>query len=116
MTCRASASLARHEHRLGDGHAGELHDVLGPLLVHGERRRKNARMRVGNRKHFEDALHAAVLAEAAVQRVEAHIRIDRRELTCEISIDVDLGDAIAVLTQRLPDRRAGVETDIALRR
>ena len=42
----------------------------GRRLVHRQRRRANARMRVGNAKPVEHALDRAILSEAAVQRVE----------------------------------------------
>ena len=80
---------ARHELRFGDRHAGGLHDVLGALLVHGERGREHARMRVGNAEHLEDALHAAVLAELAVQRVEAGIGLQLGEPRGDVAADID---------------------------
>ncbi len=59
--------------RLDDGQAGGGEDVLGALLVHGERRGQDARMGVGHPQQFEQALHAAILAPAAMQRVEDDI-------------------------------------------
>ena len=107
---------SRHQLRLGDWNTRELHDVLGTLFVHRQRRRKNARMRVRDGEHFEDALHATVLAELAVQRVETDIGIYGFELAPEVSIDVDLGDAITLAAQRFTDSRAGVEAHLAFRR
>ena len=52
-------------------------------------------MRVGDFEHFEDALHAAVLAELAVQRIEAGFGFEFRELIGDVAAGVDFGDAIA---------------------
>ena len=67
---------ARAPHRaLGDDavdhrQTGGAVDRLGAGLVHRQRRGQHAGMRIGDAHPFQQALHAAILAPAAVQRVE----------------------------------------------
>ncbi len=61
---------AGREDALGHAHADRGDDALGARLVHRDRRGEHARMRVGNAHQLEQALDAAILAEAAVQHVE----------------------------------------------
>ena len=66
------SALDHHALRRRAGRRGE--DVARHRLVHGERRGEHAGMGVGHGQHFEHALDAAVLAVAAVQGVEHHVR------------------------------------------
>src|SRR4029079_1692473 len=107
---------ARHKLRLRHRDAGELHDVFCALLMHGERRSQHAGMRVRNAENLKDSLHAAILAELAVQRVEARIRLQRMKLAGDAVADIDLGDAVAFLTQRFADGRARIQAHLAFGR
>ena len=51
----------------GDRDAAVAHDLLEQVLVHRERRGRDAGADVGNVRELEQALHRAVLAERAVQ-------------------------------------------------
>ena len=78
-TCRASHLVPRRRARSPTtGRPAAAIDVLGARLVHRQRRGEHAGMRVGNAQPFEHALDAAVLAPAAVQRVEGDVGLRRR--------------------------------------
>ena len=56
--------------------------TLALSLLHGERRGEHAGMRVGDAQDLQQALDRAVLAEAAVQRVEGDVGLElARELS-----------------------------------
>ena len=73
-------------------------------------------MRVWNAENLEDALHAAILAEPTVQRVETRIRVQCLKLARDAVADIDLGHAIAFLAQRLADGGARIQAYLALGR
>ena len=70
---RQASTLARHRQ------PGRREDLLGPRLVHGQRRGQHAGMGVGDPQPFQQALDAAVLAPAAVQRVERDVGLQSRQ-------------------------------------
>ena len=71
-------------------------------------------MRVGDAEQLEHALHAAVLAPAAVQRVEADLGLDGAQLVGEIAAGIDARHLIAGAFQRIRAGLARVEADLAL--
>src|SRR5512138_2872019 len=76
-------------------------------------------MGVGNADEVEDALDIAILAPAAMQRIEDDIwllRLDRLDQRWHIARDVNRGDLIAGLLQGGHAIGAAVERDLALRR
>ena len=76
-------------------------------------------MRVGDAEPVQDALDAAILAEAPVQGVEHHIglrvpqRLDQRG---GVLAHLDAGDLVPRLFQRGGALRAGGQRDLPLRR
>ena len=66
--------VAQHRDALRHRYPGRSHHQLRPFLVHRQGRRHHARMRIGNLQHLEHALDTAILAPAAMQRVEADSR------------------------------------------
>ena len=75
-------------------------DLLRALLVHRQRRGEHAGMGVGDPEPLEDALDAAVLAPAAVQRVEGDVGPRLAERRREVGAGVDLDDLESLLPQR----------------
>ena len=65
-------------------------------------------------QQLEQALHAAVLAPAAVQRIEADLGLDCGELLGEIAAGIDARDLVAGAFQRSRAGLARVEADLAL--
>ncbi len=101
-----SRSLAAGEdapRRHGNARRGE--NGFGDLLVHRRRRGEHAGMRIGDAQELEHALHHAVLAEAAVQRVEGCVRPQLRKALRRIEADVEAGHAKTFAFERL---RAGL--------
>ena len=98
------------------GDAGGAHHLLGALLVHGERRGQHAGVRVGDAQQLEQALHAAVLAPAPVQGVEADLGLHLGELLGEIAAGIDARHLVAGAFQRLGAGLARVEAHLALGR
>jgi hypothetical protein len=92
------------------GQAGGLEQTLGGRLVHGQGGGQQARVGVGNAHQLEDALDAAILAPAAVQRVEDGIgrRREGFDKGRHVVANVDFGHLVARLSQTL---RAGVSGD-----
>ena len=73
-------------------------------------------MGVGDADRLEHALDAAVLAEAAMQRVEAHVGAKRGELGRHVAPDIEAGHAVALRFERLGAGLAGTERDFPFRR
>ena len=69
----AGGVLALDHLAVGYRHTNSADDLLGQLLVHGQRRRQHAGMRIGNLQIFEDALDLPILAPAAMQSVETGV-------------------------------------------
>ncbi len=61
-------------------------------------------MGVGDGEILQDALDGAILAERPVQGVEGDIRRERRQHLADVATDVDAGDPIAFLLQRIGAR------------
>src|SRR5208282_2854915 len=80
-----------------------------------ERRRKHARMRVRDAHQFEQALHAAVFAPAAMQRVEHGIGPGGDELLFQMLRRIDLDHVETFVTQGLRAALAGDEAHLAFR-
>ena len=70
---RACRLGAGDDTAFSDGDAGSGKYGFGPLLVHGKRRSKHPGMSIRDAHRLQYALDAAVLAVAAVQRVETDI-------------------------------------------
>src|SRR5690606_24224579 len=68
-------------------------------------------MGVGNLEIFENALNGTVLTERAVKRVESHVRLQLAEYRCNIAVDVDARDAIALLLEGIRAGLAGRKAD-----
>ena len=76
--------------------------LLGAGLVHRQRRGQHARMGVGKAHPFEEALHGAVLAEAAMKGVEHRersVRAHRRQPRGEVPPGIDHGHVVTSLPQ-----------------
>ena len=73
-------------------------------------------MGVGDAHQFEQALHAAILAPAAMQRIEHSIRLCGREPRRQIVGRIDLDDIEAFFAQRVRASPPRHEADFALRR
>ena len=61
MRCAAAGGAPIGDDAFDHGQAGRAIDILGALLVHGERRRQHTGMGVGNAHQFQQALHACRL-------------------------------------------------------
>jgi hypothetical protein len=72
---------------------------LGALLVHGERGGEHAGMGVGDAQPFEQALHAAILAPAAMKRVERDVGGDLGKTLGEVRTCVHLHHVIPFCPQ-----------------
>src|SRR5512136_1433443 len=57
-------------------------------------------MSIGNAERLEYALDAAILAEAAMQRVEAHVGAELGEPGRHVAGDVEAGRAVALCLER----------------
>jgi hypothetical protein len=113
--------LPRHLSPVGDDafrhrNAGPLHHEFGLVLVHRERRREDARMRVGNAQYLEEALDGPVLADFAMQGIEGGVRHRRLEDEGDIGLHVDWRNPVALPFQGLGAGAAGGKADFALRR
>ena len=64
--------------------------VLGAFLVHGQRRGQDARMGIGQLLPFEEPLHTAILAPAAVERIEDDIGGDLGQTRNKVGARIDL--------------------------
>ena len=103
--------LSRHRNARAGEHA------LGHGLVHGHGGRHAARGGVGQGHDVEQALDAAVLAEATVQRVENHIRLCglyRGDKFGHVAWHVDLAHIETAGAQGFARSLAGDERDRAL--
>ncbi len=83
---------------------GRPGDLLGLLLVHGERRSQHAGVRVGNAQIFEDALNGAVLAEGTMQRIEGNVRPEFGKHTADVARNIDASDLVAFILERIGTR------------
>ena len=99
---------------LGHRHVGGAKQVLGDVLLHGERRRHHAGMAVRDRQNFEHALQRAVLARSPVQHVEGNVRLDRGEHRGDVAAHVDAGHPMATPRERLGAGLAGAQRYLAL--
>ena len=106
----------RHQPTLGHRQAGGGEDLLGLDLVHGHRRGQHARVGVGDPQPLQQALHAAVLAPAAVERVEHDVGARVRKPPDQVRPGVDLNHGIARGPQRGCALGARDEGDLALGR
>src|SRR5581483_8890610 len=80
--------------------AGGDEELLREPLVHRDRAPEDSRAGVGNRHRLEEALDAAVLAVAAVERVERDLDALGAEVGGHVPADRDLDDVVAALSQR----------------
>ncbi len=111
---RLGGFSARHDPAVGDRDAGRPHHLFRALLVHGERGGQHARVRVGHADQLQQTLHAAILAPAAVQGIEAHLGLHGAQLIGEIAAHVDEGHLVAGLLQGRAARLARIEAHLAL--
>src|SRR5258706_5046770 len=91
-------------------------DALGAQLVHGERRREHAAAGVGNAEPFEDPLHGAVFAEAAMQGNEDALEAFLLERGEVFLLRVEGMRVDAFRAQRLQHHAAALQRDLAFRR
>ena len=111
----AALDLARGPEAGGhDRQPGGGIGALGLFLVHRQRRGQHARMGIGNAHPFEDALNAAVLAPAPVQRIEGDIGLQRGETRAEIGAGIDLSNGITLFPQRFRAFMPGRQRHLAL--
>src|SRR6478735_1616014 len=73
-------------------------------------------MGVGDADRLKHALDAAILAEAAMQRIEADVWAKRCELGRHVAPDIEAGHAVALRFERLGAGLAGTERDFPFRR
>src|SRR6185295_586260 len=93
-----------------------LPDALGAQLVHRQRRGQHAAAGVWNAEPFEDALHRAVFAEAAVQRDEHALEALLFQGGEVALLWIERVGVDAFRTQRLEHHAAAFEGDLALGR
>ena len=99
----------RHDAAARDRQSGGGEHRLRRDLVHGQRRGAHAGMGVGDRQPVEHALDRAVLAEAAMQRVEhgVGLRRQRGDDGGEVVAHLDRRDVEAGLAQSGDHLQAG---------
>ncbi len=90
--------------------------LLGLALVHRERRGEHVGAGVRNAEHLEQALDAAVLAPATVERDEGDIHLLLAERDIDIAIDIDRDRIVAALAKRHEHGLAGAERHVAFAR
>ena len=73
-------------------------------------------MGVGDAERLQHALDAAILAEAAMQRVEADVGAKLGELGRHVAPDIEAAHAVALRFERLGAGLAGAERDFPFRR
>src|SRR6478672_4628877 len=73
-------------------------------------------MGVGDAERLQYALNGAVLAEAAMQRVEADVGAKLGELGRHVAPDIEAGHVEALRFERLGAGLAGTERDFPFRR
>ena len=74
-------------------------DLFGLLLVHRKGRGQHARMGVRNAQPFENALHTAIFAPAAMQGIEGNVGLHFGQTQGEIGAAIDLDHLISGLPQ-----------------
>ncbi len=75
---------------LGNREPGRAERGFRVLLVHGKRGREHSRMRVGDFHQLQEALHTAIFAPAAVQRVESGVRLCLAQALSYVVADIYL--------------------------
>ena len=88
-------------------------NVLGAFLVHRQRRGQDAGMRIGNAHQFQQALHRAVLAEAAMQSIEDSIGVGAKQLIAGIVTGIHHHRIEAFFRQSLHHAAPGGQRDVA---
>ncbi len=96
MACAARRFLAADHQAFGDGNLRRPEHGLGALFMHGKGGSQHAGMGIGDAHSLEQALDAAVLAEAAMERVEAEIRLHFGQFLPDIAADIDARHAEAL--------------------
>ena len=88
---------------------------FGQRLVHGDRRRRHARMGVGDAQMLQNTLDDAVLAAASVQRIEGDVRGRRQRVDqpTQIVVHIDRRDLEPALAQCVRSRGAGNQRHLA---
>ena len=71
--------LARRNHSSRHRNAGSLEYRLGDFLLHCERGREHARMRIWNAENLEHALQRSVFARTSMQHIECNIGLERAQ-------------------------------------
>jgi hypothetical protein len=72
--------------------------------------------RVGDAEHLQQALHAAVLAVAAVQRQEGDVDARLTQHQIDVAVDEDRDGVVAAIGQRRQDGLTGADRHVPLRR
>ena len=88
-----------HQQAFGHRQAHAAIHRLAARLVHCQRRGQNAGMRVRNAQPFQQALHAAIFAPTAMQRVKGDIGFGMCQLRGQIIASVNLDDLIPFAPQ-----------------
>ncbi len=73
-------------------------------------------MRIGNAENFQHALQRAVLAGAAVQKIERGVGLQRAQGRGDLAVDVDAADAITGALGRTGAGLTGAQGNLALGR
>ena len=110
----AHALLQLELFKLRNMKAGARHHRVGARFVHAERRREHTRAGVRKGEQLEHSLHGAVLAQPAVKRVEHASEVAVAQNVPGVHIEVDAGDVVTPLAQRLLHLRARAQRHLAL--
>ena len=100
--------------KFGHGQAQTLPHQLGAVFVHADGAGHHAAAGVGHTQGFEQALHGAVFAVSAVQRVEGRLKTERLQLHDILRFGVKRVRINAAALQSRHNGRAAVERYVAL--
>ncbi len=103
-------AAARHRDAGGGQHR------LGLGLVHRQRRGQHARVGIGDAQQLQHALHAAVLAPAAVQHVQRHVGLQPGQHLGHVTAHVDRRHPASQPLQRRDAPLAGGQRHLPLGR
>src|SRR5256886_3937665 len=92
------------------------HHLARSRLVHAQRRRQHPRTGVGHAEELEHPLHAPVLSQTAVKRIEHALETAVPEDVPRTAVEVDVGDVMAAAAERLCHLATGAQGHLALSR